>query len=120
MNRIYRIWVAALLAVLTGLLLAGVSSASPNPQYCAKYPSAGICSGGPLTYCGAHTDALDCWGVARGTCVMLLGGDTSGYVVRDIAQHSGITLKAADQVMDAAMDSQCPGLIIDLNGVASF
>jgi hypothetical protein len=51
---------------------------------------------------------------------MLIGGDSTGYVVRDIAQHLGITNEAADQVMGAAMGYACPGLTIDASGVARF
>jgi hypothetical protein len=55
--------------VLTGLLVAGVCSASPDPRYCAEHPNVGICSGSPGPgpgqpgYCGAHTEGLDCWSV---------------------------------------------------------
>jgi hypothetical protein len=97
--------------------------------------------------CGAHTDALDCRSdtspptaaeqhfiqisrghypgsdaeivqVLRGTCVMLTGGDTTGFVVSDIAQHLGISKENADQLMDGAMEADCPNLTVGADGVA--
>lgn len=113
---------------------------------------AGVCSADPYTpgtpgYCGAHTDALDCWvntspptpaeqnflaasrghypvndaqmvQLLRATCVMLRGGDTTGYVVTDLAQHIGIDKDNADQVMDGAMETDCPNLTVGADGVA--
>lgn len=118
---------AALLAV--GLLGAGVCSANPYTP-------------GTPGYCGAHTDALDCGvsispptaaeqhfvnttgprfpnvtsaqlvQYARQSCFMLSNGTTSGSVVADLAQHLGIDKDNADQVMDGAMEADCPNVVV--------
>jgi hypothetical protein len=90
----------------------------------------------------AHTDGLDCWvntspptpaeqyfvnttgphfpnvtsaqlvQYARQSCYMLSNGTTSGYVVTDLAQHMGIDKDNADQVMDGAMEADCPNVVV--------
>ena len=55
---------------------------------------------------------------ARGTCVMLRGGVVTRYVVQDLANHLGTTKQAADQVMDVAMQADCPNLHVGVDGVA--
>lgn len=102
----------------------------------------------PANECGAHTDSLDCVRdpspptpaeqyflstvgrqfpnvpsgqmvqYARGTCVMLRGGVVTRYVVKDLADHLGITMQAADQVLDGAMEADCPNLHVGADGVA--
>ena len=102
----------------------------------------------PADQCGAHTDALDCirdtspitpteahyamqvgreypsvngmtvLNYFRATCVMLRDGVTSKAVVTDLAQHLGTTMQAADQVLDEAMEADCPNLHIGADGVA--
>ena len=54
----------------------------------------------------------------RGICIMLTGGTATWYIVPDIAQHFGISNMAADQVMDAAMGTACPGLVVGPDSVA--
>ena len=140
----------AAIGAATGLLGAGVSSASPDPRYCAEHPATGICSGtqGQPGNCGG--DELQCWDVTgpptpgeaayinkarvyavsasdtellkvgRDVCISLINGGSTGYVVPEMAQHLGITNDQADQVMDVAMDYACPGLTIDAKGVARF
>jgi hypothetical protein len=115
----------ALLAA--GLLGAAVASANPPPSPPGP---------GEPGYCGAHTDAMDCWantgpmtpGEAaflndvrgqvtgddttllrnvRGICEMVTGGVVTSYIVSDIAQHYGITNASAVQVMHAATSFAC-------------
>lgn len=115
-----------------GLLGAGIASADPVPA----------------NECGAHTDALDCirdtsppnpaeqtflstvgphfpnvsnadmLQYARGVCVMLRGGSVTWYVVKDLGEHLGTTKQAAGQVMDGAMQADCPNLKVGPDGVA--
>lgn len=119
---------------LLAAALVGVGGASADPV--------------PADQCGAHTDALDCirdtspitpaeahyapqvgreypnvngmtiLNYLRATCMMLRDGVTSGYVVKDLAQHLGTTMQAADQVLDQAMEADCPNLHIGADGVA--
>jgi hypothetical protein len=114
---------------------------------------AGVCSADPYTpgtpgYCGAHTDALDCYldtsppspaeqyfvkttgphfpnvtsaqmvQYARQSCKMLRQGTVTGYVVKDLADHMGTTMEWADQVMDGGMAADCPNLTVGADGVA--
>lgn len=114
------------------LLGAGVASGDPVPA----------------DECGAHTEALDCIRdtspptpaeqsflntvgphfpnvsnavmvqYARGTCGMLRGGAVTRYVVKALADRLNTTMQAADQVMDASMAADCPGLHVGPDGVA--
>jgi hypothetical protein len=43
---------------------------------------------------------------------MLSNGTTSGHVVTDLAQHMGIDKDNADQVMDGAMEADCPNVVV--------
>jgi len=45
-------------------------------------------------------------------------GDTSGYLVTDLAQDMGIDKANADQLLDAAMETDCPNLTVGADGVA--
>ncbi len=55
---------------------------------------------------------------ARATCVMLHSGLTTTVVVPDLAHHLGTSLDMADQVMDGAMEADCPNLRVGADGVA--
>ena len=55
---------------------------------------------------------------ARATCVMLHSGLTTTSVVTDLAHHLGTSMDMADQVMDAAMEADCPNLTVGADGVA--
>lgn len=124
--------VALLVATLLG---AGVSSASPNPGdpgYCGARQDALDCvaydgptppppSRAEAAYLGSVRghypgDDATLLKMGRGTCNMLRGGVTTGYIVPDIAAHLGISNQAADQVLDAAMESICPEIHIGANG----
>ncbi len=122
-------------AYATLLLLAwgraGVASADPVPA----------------NECGAHTEALDCmtdtspptpaeqsflnsvgphfnvpsaWLLqyARGTCVMLHRGVSAGVVAGLLADRIGASKQSAGQVMDGAMQADCPNLTVGTDGVA--
>jgi hypothetical protein len=43
---------------------------------------------------------------------MLRNDTTSGYLVTDLAQHMGIDKDNADQVMDGAMEADCPDVVV--------
>src|SRR6201986_3122187 len=90
--------------------------------------------------CGVHTSALDCGsngfaptpaeqhfvdligphfpGIsattlvqdARAACVELRAGDVTRYVAKDLAEHLGTSTEGGGQVMDAAMQADCPNL----------
>jgi hypothetical protein len=121
---------------VAGVLGAAVASASP-----ATPPGPGEQG------CGAHTDALNCWAntgpvtpgetafinlerglipgddtrllqVARGTCQMLVGGDTTSFIVEDVSQQLGVSPNRAGSTMDAAMETACPGLVVGADGAA--
>src|ERR1700730_3357474 len=110
---------AALLA--SALLGGGVCAAGPPPS--PPVP-------GEAGYCGAHTDAMDCWANTgpetpgegaflndlrgqipgddttllenvRGICTMVNGGVANSHILSDIAQHYWITHGSAMQVMNA-------------------
>jgi hypothetical protein len=117
------------------MLGAGVCSASPpgpgDPGYCGARQDALDCvpQTGPPTpgeaafinnVRGLHVygDDAELLKIARGTCNMLLGGVSVNYIVPDIATHLGTTNASANQVMDAAMDTVCPGLRVGADGVA--
>lgn len=129
------VWVGFLTA---GVIGAGFASAGPPPSPPGP---------GEPGYCGAHTSPLDCWAdtgpitpgetafvnemrgeipgddtrllqVGRGTCQMLTGGTTTSYIVADLARSLGVNKPRAGQVMDAAMDRACPGLVVGTDGVA--
>lgn len=117
---------------MASVVWAGVASADPVPA----------------NQCGAHTEALDCitdtspptpaeqsfvnsvgprfsnvpsaWLVqyARGTCVMLRGGVSTGLVASLLANRIGTSKQGAGQVMDAAMTADCPNLTVGTDGVA--
>ena len=127
---------ATCMAVLVATLLgAGVSSASPNPGdpgYCGARQDALDCvafdgpappppSRAEAAYLNSVRGHYPCddatlLKMGRGTCTMLRGGVTTGYVVPDIAAHLGIGNTAADQLLDAAMDYICPDIHIGANG----
>jgi hypothetical protein len=122
------------IAILVATALLSVGTASADPV--------------PANQCGAHTDALDCirdtspitpaeaqyagqvgraypsvngmtiLNYFRATCGMLREGVTSKAVVVDLAQHLGTTMQAADQVLDEAMEADCPNLHVGVDGVA--
>ncbi len=54
----------------------------------------------------------------RATCVMLHSGLTTTAVVTDLAHHLGTSMDMADQVMDGAMEADCPNLTVGADGVA--
>ena len=54
--------------------------------------------------------------IGRGTCNLLRGGVSAGYVVADIARHLAMNNQRADQVMDAAMGNIGPEIHIGANG----
>lgn len=119
---------------LLATALIGVGGASADPV--------------PANQCGAHTDALDCirgtspvsgaeartlvlldrqypnvngmtmLNYLRGSCLMLHDSVVVDYVVKDLAEHLGTSMMAADQVMDAAMAADCPNLHVRADGVA--
>ena len=49
---------------------------------------------------------------ARASCWVLATGASPGYVVKGLAQHLGTNMQKADQVMDAAMEADCPEIHI--------
>ncbi|KUH86481.1 MULTISPECIES: DUF732 domain-containing protein [unclassified Mycobacterium] len=128
---IYVVGVAAALTVFANL--GAASAAPPGPD------DAG--------YCGAHTDPLDCWAdtgpvtageeafidrmrgqipgddtrllqIARGTCQMLVGGSATWFIVDDVSEQLGVSEATADQVVNVAMDTACPGLVVGPDSVA--
>ena len=102
----------------------------------------------PASQCGAHTEALDCmtdpspptqaeqsflnsvgphfpnvpsaWLLqyARGTCVMLHRGVSAGVVAGLLADRISASKQIAGQVMDGAMQADCPNLTVGTDGVA--
>jgi hypothetical protein len=124
-----RLTASALSACLLNLGLLGSAVASADPPPSPPGP-------GEPGYCGAHTDAMDCWASTgpmtrgeaaylndvrgqvpgddttllenvRGICDMVSGGLLTSYVVSDIAQHYRITNASAVQVMHAARYWAC-------------
>lgn len=129
---VIRRYIACATLSMASVFWAGVASADPVPA----------------NQCGGHTEALDCladtspptpaeqgflnsvgphfsnvpsaWLVqyARGTCVMLRGGVSTGLVASLLADRIGTSKQAAGQVMDAAMTADCPNLTVGPDGVA--
>jgi len=127
------VFCAALLTA--GMLGAAASLATPvgpgEPGYCSEKHDAIACQPqiGPPSLAeiafvremhdiAPAASPADLVKVARGTCSMLIAGDSVNYIVPDIASHLGLSSEAADQVMDAAMDEECPGLTIGASGAA--
>jgi hypothetical protein len=54
----------------------------------------------------------------RATCVMLHSGLTTTAVVTDLSRHLATTMDMADQVMDGAVQTDCPNLKVGADGVA--
>jgi hypothetical protein len=127
--------------LIPGSFCATLLAASLGPGLASADPV-------PANQCGAHTEALDCitdpspptlaeqnfinsvgphfsnvpsaWLLqyARGTCVMLRGGVSTGLVASLLANRIGTSKQAAGQVMDAAMAADCPNLTVGPDGVA--
>lgn len=119
---VVRLLSAALLAA--GLAVpAAVASAKPEcqPDYSLScYPETPaeqyfVRTTGP-SFPNVGADQLVVF--ARQTCDQLIAGTSTGSVVADLAQRLGTTKQMADQVMDGAMQADCPHLTIGADGVA--
>ncbi|HUB55199.1 MAG TPA: DUF732 domain-containing protein [Mycobacterium sp.] len=125
--------IAILVAAMMG---AGVGSASPNatePGYCGarQDPLDCVPFDGPAPppptpaeaaflkdgrFFAPNADDATLLRIGRGTCIMLRGGTTTGYIVADIARHLSLSDRKAGQVMDGAMGDICPDVHIGANG----
>ena len=126
---------AAAVATAAISMSAGIASGSPNPAdpgYCGarQDPLDCVAYDGPAPpptpaeagflkagrFYAPSADDATLLRIGRGTCNMLRGGTSTGYIVPDIARHVSMNNQRADQVMDAAMGNICPDVHIGANG----
>lgn len=127
--RTVKAFTAAPALVVISMCVATSALADPPPS---------VPGPGEPGYCGAHTDAMDCWAdvspptpgekafvndvqaftpgdddkllqIARGICTMLDGGVATSYLVRDIADQLGVSQNSAVSIMNSARSSACYG-----------
>jgi hypothetical protein len=124
----FRVTPVATAVAFATLLLSPVVSADPS---CGVHTSALDCGSNGFASTPAEQHFVDLIGphfpgtsattlvqYARAACVELRADDATRYVAKDLAAHLGTSTEGGGQVMDAAMQADCPNLTVGADGVA--